>query len=99
MTWRGIVLTLAVSVPLIAEERAQVSGAVRDQSDAALPESSVTIVNEDTGIRRSTHADDNGDYAIAALPAGVYKVTVRRPGFQTIARLNVHLNPGQNARL
>jgi outer membrane receptor protein involved in Fe transport len=93
-------LTIVFAVAsLAAEERAQVSGAVRDQSDAVLPESAITAVNEDTGIRRSTRADAKGEYAIAALPAGTYKVTVRRPGFQTIAWLNVRMNPGQNARL
>src|SRR5205809_6440925 len=99
MSWRGILVVFATAPFLYAEERAQVAGAVRDQSDAVLPESSITAVNEDTGIRRSTRADANGDYAIGALPAGTYKFTARRPGFQTIARLNVRLSPGQSARL
>jgi hypothetical protein len=99
MSGRTVLLILAAAVPLLAEERTQVSGVVRDQSDAVLPEAAITAVNEDTGIRRSTRVDAGGDFAIAALPAGVYKITVRKAGFQTIARLNVRLNPGQNARL
>lgn len=86
-------------LPATAEPRAQIEGAVRDISDAVLPGASVTAVNEDTGIRRSSRSNENGEYAIASLPAGVYKVTVRNPGFQTIAQLNVYLKPGQNGRL
>lgn len=97
MRWRAL-LFLAV-IPLAAEERAQISGLIRDATDATLPAASVTAVNQDTGIRRSTRSSDNGEYGIASLPAGTYKITVRRPGFQTIAQLNVHLNPAQNARL
>jgi hypothetical protein len=90
---------LIATLALAAEERAQVRGVVRDSSDAVLLEASITAVNEDTGIRRSTRSDANGEYVIAALPAGVYKITVRRPGFQTIARLNVRLDPAQNAEI
>jgi Carboxypeptidase regulatory-like domain/TonB dependent receptor len=92
-------LALVATVALTAEERAQVWGVIRDASDAVLMETSITAVNEDTGIRRSTRSDASGEYVIAALPAGMYKVTVRRPGFQTIARLNVRLDPAQSARV
>jgi hypothetical protein len=96
---RYAVLALVATVSLTAEERAQVWGVIRDSSDAVLMETSITAVNEDTGIRRSTRSDANGEYVIAALPAGAYKITVRRPGFQTIARLNVRLDPAQSARV
>ena len=92
-------LALVATVSLAAEERAQVWGVIRDASDAVLMETSITAVNDDTGIRRSTRSDASGEYVIAALPAGVYKITVRRPGFQTIARLNVRLDPAQSARV
>lgn len=96
---RAGLFLLLTSLPLSAEERAQVAGSIRDTSDAVLQNTGVTAVNEDTGIRRSTRSDANGDYGIASLPAGVYKITIRKPGFQTIARLNVRLSPAQNARL
>ena len=97
MMWRHVFLLFAVS--LAAEERAQIGGVVQDSSEAVMPDASVTSVNEDTGITRSTRSDSNGAYIIAALPAGTYKITVRKPGFQTVARLNVHLSPAENFRL
>ncbi len=91
-------LCLALA-PLMAEERGQVSGSVVDSSGGALADASVTAINYDTGIRRSVRTGPDGDYAVGSLPAGVYKITVRRKGFQTIARLDVRLDPGQNTGL
>ena len=59
MTLRSAFLLLA-AVSLAAEERAQISGSIRDASDSVLPNSDVTAVNDDTGIRRSTRSNDNG---------------------------------------
>ncbi len=95
----GLLLMLLGAVLLAAEERAQVSGMVRDSSDAALQDAALTVVNADTGIRRSTRSGPAGDYVIGGLPAGMYKITVRKPGFQTVARLNVRLEPAESARL
>jgi hypothetical protein len=81
---------------LSAEERAQVSGIILDSSGAALADASVTVINYDTGIRRSVRSGPDGDYSVGSLPAGTYKITARKPGFQTIARLDVRLSAGVN---
>lgn len=95
---RILLLCLAI-VPLLAEERGEVSGNIVDSTGGALADASVTVINYDTGIRRSAHSGPAGDYAIGALPAGSYKITVRKPGFQTVARLDVRLNAGENTNV
>lgn len=94
-----LILLLLAAGSLFGEERAQISGMVRDASEGALLDATITAVNEDTGIRRSCRSDAAGEYAIASLPAGTYKLTVRKAGFQTIARLNVRLNPADAPRV
>jgi hypothetical protein len=93
---RTVMLCLVVGyflpAPLRAEERGQVSGSVMDSSGGVLAGASVTVMNQDTGIRRSVRSGTLGDYAVGALPAGSYKVTARKAGFQTVARLDVHLH-------
>jgi hypothetical protein len=79
---------------LLAEERGQISGTVVDSSGGVLTDANVTVINEDTGIRRSVRSGPSGDYAVGGLPAGNYKVTARRAGFQTIAHLDVRLQVG-----
>lgn len=95
---KPLALILAL-FPLIAEERAQVTGLVQDASGGVLADAALTVINEDTGIRRSARSGPEGEYAVGALPAGIYKITARKPGFQTIARLDVTLTAGQNTRV
>jgi hypothetical protein len=59
----------------------------------------VTVVDQDSGIRQSSRTTGEGAYQIPALAPGRYKVTVRKPGFQTIVRWNVTIDAGQNVRL
>jgi hypothetical protein len=82
-----------------AAERGEVAGLVQDESGAVLVSATVTLMDETTGIRRMARTDEEGVYDIAGLPSGLYKVTVRKPGFQTIVRLKVKVDPGADRRL
>ena len=53
------------------------------------PEAAITIVNQESGFRRVTQTATEGDYAVASLESGTYKVTVRKDGFRTMIRFNV----------
>jgi hypothetical protein len=102
MTGRTVLLLLLgalLSAALPAEPLAQVTGVVLDSSGAVLLHAAVTVINEDTGIRRGAQSSDDGTYAIASLPPGIYKITFRKDGFRTVARLNVNLLPAENARI
>jgi len=50
-------------------------------------------------VRRTVLTELGGTYAISGLPAALYRVTVRRPGFQTIVRWNVQIDPAIELRL
>lgn len=94
----GLLLMLFPAA-LAAADRAQLSGIVRDPSGAVVERASVTAVHEQDGRRRSTHSNHGGYYALVSLPPGTYKVTVRKEGFQTVARLNFPLATGEAAEL
>ncbi|HLK47073.1 MAG TPA: TonB-dependent receptor [Bryobacteraceae bacterium] len=97
--WTLVPVLLAGALALRAAERAEVAGLVQDVSGAVLAGAGVTIMDESTGIRRSARTDDEGVYDIAGLPPGSYKVTVRKPGFQTVVRLSVQVDFGADLRL
>ncbi|MFN0102470.1 MAG: carboxypeptidase regulatory-like domain-containing protein [Bryobacteraceae bacterium] len=80
-------------------QEAQVSGLVRDGSAAVMPEVQIAIVNQDTGLRRGARTNAAGLYAVSGIKPGVYKVTARRPGFQTLTRMNIKLDVAQAARV
>lgn len=93
-------LALLLSAAFCANAAGQnLTGAVQDSTGAALVSATVIVMDEDTGIRRTVQTDAEGGYAAFGLPAGLYRVTVRRPGFQTMVRWNVRLDPATDLRL
>ena len=75
------------------------AGIVQDSSGAALVSASVAVMDEDTGVRRTVLTSGEGAYSVGGLPAGLYRITVRRPGFQTMVRWNVQVDPATELRL
>lgn len=80
-------------------QTAEVSGLVRDASQRVVPNATVTLVNEDTGIKRITTPNPNGVYTIPFLQPGNYRLSVQAAGFQTISRPGIKLEVGQAARI
>lgn len=86
--------------------RGTIAGNVMDTTGAAIPDVSLTAVNEDNGGKNVARSTKNGVYRFPDLPIGRYTVTATAPGFQTkISRgvlvqinvttaLNISLAPG-----
>jgi hypothetical protein len=76
-------------------------GLVRDKAGHGLPETKITIENEENGNRRATRTDDAGNYTIFNLPPGAYKITASKDGFreQTIKGFPIQFNQKNVIRL
>ncbi|MBV9087979.1 MAG: TonB-dependent receptor, partial [Acidobacteriaceae bacterium] len=74
---------------------ATIEGTTRDATNAILPKTNVTAVNEATGFTRTVVSNDSGSYQIPALPVGDYTVSAEQKGFQKQAR-KVHLDLGMS---
>src|SRR5262245_26617018 len=74
-----------------AQSYGHLYGRILDTTEGGIPQALVTVVNEDTGFRRTAHSELAGTYSVGALQAGVYKVTVRKDGFRTVVRFGVSL--------
>jgi hypothetical protein len=69
-----------------------ISGVVRDPSGAMLPGVTVEVTGPSLIEKlRTTVTDGNGRFQIPALPAGVYSVTVRLNGFNTVVNEGVRV--------
>ena len=90
---------LFAAFPLGAQQYSHLSGLILDISDAGVPGAMISAINEDTGFRRMGYSRGDGGYTVASLEPGVYKITVRKPGFRTIIRFGVKLEVSQPARL
>ena len=72
------------------------SGTVRDPSGAAVPKADVEIKDERTGASRTVHANDDGYYVAASLPAGQYTVSTSPQGFKRSVATGVEVHVGEN---
>jgi len=80
-------------------QTSQITGRVTDSSNAVVPSAEVLVTNTDTGVTRTTSANELGYYTAPLLPRGNYRVLVRNPGFKTIERSGLLLDEGQVLRL
>src|ERR1044072_1418275 len=51
-------------------------------SIAPLPGATVTVTHEDIGLERTTVTDANGIYYVGILPAGRYRISAARQGYE-----------------
>lgn len=100
---RLCLVALAVTLPgaglLCAQQHSHLAGIVRDTQESAVPGASLTIVSEETGFRRAAVTNSTGGYRVAALQPGLYKVTIRKDGFQTVVHSGLKLDAAQAARV
>src|SRR5690242_11271666 len=62
------------------------SGTVTDSQGANVSGVEVTVTNEATGEKRSATSQENGDYAVAQLLPGSYRVEFSKTGFKTAVK-------------
>src|SRR5689334_5804384 len=74
----------------------QLSGVVRDSSNAAIPGADVTVTKTDTGMIRTTVSGDDGTFTFPNLPVGPYQLKVVLQGFNTFVRDGIVLQVGSN---
>ena len=91
-------LSIALLSTALYAQQADVSGVVKDSSGAAVPRAAITLLHQQSGIRRQAQSDEHGLYAIPAARPGGYRISVRKEGFQTSARTGITLTSGQHAR-
>src|SRR5947208_10519466 len=76
-------LLFILSVNALAQSTATLQGAVTDPKGDVIPNAKVVVHNQATGFERTTQTDSDGNYQVASLPVGVYRVEVQATGFQT----------------
>lgn len=96
-----LALLLAV-VPILAIgqfETAEVLGTVRDASGAAIPQASVNLINQETGIQAKATTDENGNYDFFNVRVGRYTVVVEHAGFTKLTTSDVIVNVNARQRV
>jgi hypothetical protein len=66
------------------ETTSAIVGQVSDATVAAVPNATVTIINHDTGLKRTATTDDAGRFTFSQLKPGAYSVRVDAEGFDPL---------------
>ncbi|MBM3739632.1 MAG: TonB-dependent receptor [Acidobacteria bacterium] len=76
-----------------------IHGAVHDASGAPAVGTTVTVINADTGYRRSEMTNDAGNFLFGSLPAGNYELTAEAAGFKQEAVKGIVLSTNQKVEV
>lgn len=86
-------LAFLLAIPVSAQKTSgQITGTVVDASGAALPDTTITITQVGTGTQRTVTTSSEGNYTVADLPIGTYRVSVKKTGFKESVVDNVVVN-------
>ncbi|HKD07919.1 MAG TPA: TonB-dependent receptor [Bryobacteraceae bacterium] len=80
---RSAALLACAFLPLLAQDRAAISGTVTDPSGAVVPGARVEITSSQNGFHRQASTGLQGIYEFASLPVGTYAVSISKDGFTT----------------
>jgi hypothetical protein len=114
MMQRSAVLRLAVAFALVVAvtfgaracaqsvNAGEISGLVTDTSGAAIPGTTVTVLNVNTGVSKDYQTNQDGLYDTSSIVAGTYKITFSKEGFASMVRSSITIVVGNttiNAQL
>jgi len=75
-------------------EMSTLRGKVTDAQGAALPKIPI-VVTDAAGVKREAMTNEQGEYVVAYLKPGTYKVKIEEDRFQTLEAEGILLEPGQ----
>ena len=78
----AVLLAGLIPATAIAQTAGVVGGVVRDSSGGAIPGATVRVINEATGAAQEAVSDAEGNYQVADLAPGQYRVEAALDGFE-----------------
>src|SRR5262245_14705505 len=87
----SLLLASTISAIAVAQSTATLKGAVTDPTGAVVSGARVVVRNQATGFERVVQTDSDGNYQVAAIPPGTYRVEVQAQGFSPQAAADLVL--------
>src|ERR1700690_4226817 len=91
----AIFFALPMEISAQGETTSAIVGQVNDPTNSVIPGATVTITNEETGLKRSGKTNDAGQFNFPQLNPGTYSVQVEATGFALQHIGNVQAGLGQ----
>lgn len=89
----ALCLALLLCSVYAQSDTASISGFVRDPSGGSVPNATITIRNEATGVERRATTNEQGFYIVSSLPPAFYTIAIEAPGFKRFETANNKLDP------
>ena len=94
--WIALAMFLVVVAPRTwAQDNAAINGTVADTSGAVIPNATVSITNNGTGVKREATSNSVGAFHFGNIAAGTYTLTATSNGFQTYTKTGIVVNVAQ----
>ncbi|SNS96970.1 iron complex outermembrane recepter protein [Granulicella rosea] len=87
----ALLLSPAASV---AQTAPQLSGTVRDQSQAFVADAAVTLIDTESGLTLRTITNSAGQYTFVSVAPGVYRLEIQKPRFAPVSIPGLSLHAG-----
>jgi Carboxypeptidase regulatory-like domain len=95
-----LALMFLLASPVFAQVQfGQITGLVTDPTGRVVPGVAVTVINEQTGVKRETVTNTDGYYLFTPLNPGLYNVSVLKTGFKTETRSGITLEVAQTGQV
>lgn len=90
-------LILSSMAPLYGQSASTgiLEGKVTDESGAPVAQADILVSHQDGVTRRAASSDARGAFRIGFLPPGLYRLTIRRIGFQPVQINELSVRPGR----
>src|SRR3954454_9847684 len=98
-TLAAVVLGVLCPVSSGQSDLGSIVGFIRDPSLATVPNATVIVRNESTGVERRTATNDSGYYVVTNIPPGFYSVSVEAKGFKKFETTGNKLDPNAVATI
>ena len=79
------------------QDRGAIIGRVTDPSNAVIAGATITVTNQDTGIKITSVTNDAGNYAVRGMAFGIYEIACEAKGFRKYLRKGNSLDIAQIA--
>ncbi|MGA9528762.1 MAG: carboxypeptidase regulatory-like domain-containing protein [Terriglobales bacterium] len=94
------VLLGLLSIGVLAQDTASLTGTITDPTGAAVPNAQVSIDSSGKGIHRNLVSNQDGEYSATALPApAAYDITVVAHGFKKYEARGIVLRVAEKTRV
>src|SRR5438094_172808 len=97
---RLIVLLLMAAGSIRAQATfGSITGSVTDPAGGVVPNASIQVINQETGLVKPVVSDSFGNYEVTHLNPGLYSVVTRAPGFKRLEHRDIMLETLRSVRV